>query len=63
LHPLDIGEGAGMELEGEDFGVEALGAITKEALLNWNVENEGEEQNKYSDCGYAGCGEESHWAW
>jgi hypothetical protein len=36
LEALDVGKGAGVELESEDFGVETLGAVAQEVLLELN---------------------------
>jgi len=43
LQALDVCEGSGVELEGQDFGVETLGSVAEEVLLDLD---EGEEEDE-----------------
>ena len=60
LQALDVGEGAGVELEGEDFGVEFFGPVAEEALLELHQGEEGEEQREEGDGGSAEDAEGAH---
>jgi hypothetical protein len=49
LQALDVGEGAGVELEGDDFVVEAFGSPAEEPLLSLDEHEEGEKDGRSSN--------------
>jgi hypothetical protein len=49
LQALDVGEGARVELQGDDFVVEAFGAPAEKPLLSLDEHKEGEKERRSSN--------------
>jgi len=60
LQALEVGEGAGVQLQGEDFRVEALGAEAETVLPDLDASHNKEQRGNGGDGGPAEDGAKGH---